>query len=204
MGLAVLTLTILVLGGPLAADLAPSHPIRVEVSTAFTTSAEQMHVTATTGVTYQTGRVGFGAGVRGYLGLGHDGIYIAPHARVEFHDIVGFDLPGAPAADNQDRARGLLYLAAGPLFIAHPPELPANAAGGVMLLVGTYAPIARVGRGSLGLDLGLELSPPPRAARSDSTGDAVVDLIVGAWNALAGSARHRWKVSLGLTLAYPL
>ncbi|TVR61252.1 MAG: hypothetical protein EA426_03680 [Spirochaetaceae bacterium] len=171
------------------------NTFRFDFTTAYTVSVEQHHITVTPALTRRIGQIGFGAGLKAYIGIGHEGRYLTPHARFEIFDVVVISPP-----DGGPSSTGSLYIGLGPSIMVVPPETPRGALGGTMLLVGLHNPVLPAGPGYVALDLGLEISPPRRDRSGDLFDDEIINALAFFWDRWAG---YRWKLNVGLTYALP-
>ncbi len=169
--------------------------VRLDLSLAYNRSVEQQHLLVGSLVSVPVGGFTFGAGIRGYLGIGHEGRYVAPYLRAEFFNAV--TVGGADAANDQ-RLSASLYVGLGQVIVVRRPDEISDAGGGLMLLVGTQGPIAYAGPGVLSFDAGIELSPPPPFRGGTNTGDPALDGLLGFFRYFLADPRYRWKATLGL------
>lgn len=162
-------------------------PVKIDLSTQFSSSIFAAHLSVTPSAVYRFGPLGVGAGIKTYVGLGHDAVYLGPYVRGEI---------------------GWFYLGAGPLVLLRQPTGSewATFAEGLTVLVpaGAQIPLMPIGPGRLGVDLGAEFSlTPSKAIIAES--DSIIGTILGSIVATTfGVVMNTIKLNVGLYYSFRL
>ena len=159
--------------------------VKVDVSTQLTASVYAVHWTTNPSVVYRPANLGFGAGVKTYVGLGYEALFIGPYARFE---------------------AGPFYFGAGPLFLPVQPTdgTWATVTNGVSFigLVGLHIPIVPIGPGRLGIDTGIDISITPSPIIESDTGNIIADILSTIVTTALGGVVNATKVNIGVYYSF--
>jgi hypothetical protein len=156
--------------------------LKLEVGTQVTSSIFATYWTLNPSAAYRFNRLGVGAGMKSWVGVSHEGIYIGPYARFEL---------------------GWFYLGLGPLFLFRQTPVfgwaTVDGDRSSFALVGAGIPLLRLGAGRIGIDAGLEfsISAPKIAVAYESENfitNTITSLVTSDWGFVASAV----KLNVGL------
>ena len=151
------------------------------VSIQYTSSFVFNHLSVDAFSLFNLGQVGIGFGLKGYVGLDYEAIFLGTYARVEL---------------------GWFYLGIGPLFILEQPEDPTfmiiDKGISVLCFSGAALPVLEHEHGKLVVIANLEASITPFPIVSPDTGDLFLDIFIGVFGTMINQMFSTIKFNIGL------